>query len=165
MAKKDANAKAKEGGGGLIGFLLATVLALAVGAGFGFFLDGHLKGGAKAEPPPVAEKKPEAGKPTPVVSPSAKLITLVPVVTNLAEPKDAWIRVEASMLVEGEVIGMDILAARLAEDFVAYLRTVTLSQFEGASGFQNLRDDLVDRAAIRDKERIKDVIIHSVVIE
>lgn len=167
MAKKSAEAVSKGGGGGLIGFLLATLIALAVGAGFGFFLDGHLKsGGPKVEQASEAEtKKPAAAKPAPVVSATAKLVPLVPVVANLAEPKDAWIRVEASILVDGEIVGIDVLAARLAEDFVAYLRTATLSQFEGASGFQNLRDDLVDRAAIRDQQIIKDVIIHGVVIE
>lgn len=166
MAKKTAEAVSKGGGGGLIGFLLATLIAVAVGAGFGFFLDSHLKSSAKVQPAPEAETaKPAAAKPAPVVSPTAKLVPLVPVVANLAEPKDAWIRVEASILVDGEIVGIELLAARLAEDFVAYLRTTTLSQFEGASGFQNLRDDLVDRAAIRDQQIIKDVIIHGVVIE
>lgn len=166
MAKKTAEAVSKGGGGGLIGFLLATLIAVAVGAGFGFFLDSHLKSSAKVQPAPEAETaKPAAAKPAPVVSPTAKLVPLVPVVANLAEPKDAWIRVEASILVDGEIVGIEVLAARLAEDFVAYLRTTTLSQFEGASGFQNLRDDLVDRAAIRDQQIIKDVIIHGVVIE
>ena len=166
MAKKTAEAVSKGGGGGLIGFLLATLIAVAVGAGFGFFLDSHLKSSAKVQPAPEAETaKPAAAKPAPVVSPTAKLVPLVPVVANLAEPKDAWIRVEASILVDGEIVGIEVLAARLAEDFVAYLRTTTLSQFEGASGFENLRDDLVDRAAIRDQQIIKDVIIHGVVIE
>jgi flagellar protein FliL len=163
VAKKDA----KEGGkgGGLVGFLIATVLALGVGAGFGFFLDGHLKGGvvAQAAPEPATLQKSE--KPKVAVSPTAKLVAMAPMVVNLAEPQDVWIRIEASMLVEGEAPDADVLAAQLAEDFVAYLRTATLAQFEGPSGFENLREDLMDRATIRDKERIKDVIIHGVVIE
>ncbi|WP_439542333.1 flagellar basal body-associated FliL family protein [Hyphomicrobium sp.] len=163
MAKKTAPAGGKGGGGGIVGFLLATVMALAVGGGFGFFLDGHLKGAAPVEEVKDAAAKDE--KPKPAVSASAKLISMAPMVVNLAEPKDAWIRIEASMLIEGGTEGADVLAAQLGEDFVAYLRTATLVQFEGPSGFQNLREDLMDRATIRDKARIKDVIIHGVVIE
>jgi flagellar FliL protein len=92
-------------------------------------------------------------------------VELAPIVANLAEPKDAWIRIEASILVDNSLQGADAVAAELAEDVVAYLRTTTLSQFEGASGFQNLREDLKDRAMIRDRDRIKDLVIHGVVIE
>ncbi len=69
------------------------------------------------------------------------------------------------MLVEDMLQGADTLGAQLAEDIVAYLRTTSLAQFEGASGFQNLREDFMDRAMIRDHEHIKDVIIHGVVVE
>jgi flagellar FliL protein len=163
--KKTAAADSKGGGGGLVGFLLATVMALCVGGGFGFFLDGHLKSGASGTDVKEAAEPDKTEKPKPVVSATAKLIAMAPMVVNLAEPKDAWIRIEASMLIDGEVEGADVLAAQLGEDFVAYLRTATLGQFEGPSGFQNLREDLLDRATIRDKARIKDVIIHGVVIE
>src|SRR5690349_20835704 len=125
-------------------------MALVVGGGFGFFLDGHLKGAAPVEEVQDAASTNEE-KPKPVVSASAKLISMAPLVVNLSEPKDAWIRIEASMLIEGETEGADVLAAQLGEDFVAYLRTATLVQFEGPSGFQNLREDLMDRATIRDK--------------
>jgi flagellar protein FliL len=165
VAKKTASAGGKGGRGGLVGFLLATVMALCVGGGFGFFLDGHLKSGAPDKDGKEAAEPEKAEKPKPVVSATAKLIGMAPLVVNLAEPKDAWIRIEASMLIDGSADGADVLAAQLGEDFVAYLRTATLGQFEGPSGFQNLREDLMDRATIRDKARIKDVIIHGVVIE
>lgn len=165
MAKQGADGEKKGGGGGLIGFLLATVLALGIGSVFGIFLDDHLRSATKVEEP-KAEKPAEKGdKPKVVISPTAKLVEMTPVVVNLAEPKDTWIRIEASMLLDGEAEGSDALAALVAEDFVAYLRTATLKQFEGPSGFQNLREDLLDRAMIRDGSRIKDVIIHGVVIE
>lgn len=160
MAGSDAKAGGK--GGGLIGFVVVTLLALGFGAGFGMFLaaeprvtEVESKGKDKK-----AEKAPE-----PTVPSDAKLIEMTPIVANLAEPKDTWIRIEASMLVAGMEIGQDVLAAQLAEDLVAYLRTATLSQFEGPSGFQNLREDFKDRATIRDREHIKDVIIHGVVVE
>lgn len=165
MAKSDAKGDGKGGGGGLIGIIVVTLLALGFGAGFGFFLDGKLKSAAEANAKQKA-KEPEAPEPVKSSVPStAKLVTMTPIVANLAEPKDAWIRIEASLLMDDMPQGAETLAAQLAEDLVAYLRTATLAQFEGPSGFQNLREDFIDRATIRDRTHIKDVIIHGVVIE
>lgn len=163
MAKNDASA-GKKGKGGLVGLILVTLLALGFGAGFGFFLDGQMKGTADKAPAKVEEPPVKVGAKA-TLGPSAKLVAMAPIVANLAEPKDAWIRIEASILVEGLDAGGDVLAAQLAEDFVAYLRTATLVQFQGPSGFQNLREDFKDRATIRDREHIKDVVIHGVIIE
>lgn len=155
---------ATKGGGGLIGFVVVTLLALGFGAAFGMLVNTppatvDAEAGAK-------DKEATAAKHAePAVTSDSKLIQLTPIVVNLAEPRDAWIRIEASMLVEGMMQGADVLAAQLAEDLVAYLRTASLSQFEGPSGFQNLREDFLDRAAIRDREHIKDVIIHGIVVE
>jgi flagellar FliL protein len=74
-------------------------------------------------------------------------------------------RVEASILVEGAPEGVDVLSRQVSEDIVAYLKTASLAQFEGASGFQNLREDLMDRARVRGGEHIKDLIIHGIVVE
>lgn len=163
MAGVDAQDEGK--GGGLIGLAVVTFIALGFGAGFGLFLASEPKAvEADTEAEPAAGKA-EKGRPAPSVSPDAQLVAMPPLVVNLAEPRDAWIRIEASLLVDGMKQGGHILAAQLAEDFVAYLRTATLSQFEGPSGFQNLREDFIDRAMIRDREHIKDVIIHGVVVE
>lgn len=164
MAVSDA--QGGNGGGGLIGFVIVSVIALGLGAGFGMFLgnvpkDDAVKVAGKEKAPPV--EKPMAPK----GYPDAKLVEMAPIVANLGGPGDSWIRIEASILVQGldEGEGAIALAAQLAEDFAAYLKTATLSQFEGPSGFQNLREDFLDRATIRDREHIKDVIIHGVVVE
>lgn len=165
MARKDAKSEGK-GGGGLVGLIVVTVIALACGAGFGFYIDAQLKGRAVAK---AVDETEEAGRAVeaavPTISPSAQLVALAPIITNLAAPESVWMRVEASILVEDAPPGASALAAQLAEDMVAYLRTTTLAQFKGPSGFQNLREDFKDRAAIRDPLRIKDVIIHGVVVE
>lgn len=164
MAKAEEKGKG-GGGGGIIGLIVVTVLALGFGAGFGFFLHGQTQGaGEKA--PVAAEPAAEAHKEAkPAVPASAKLVAMAPIVANLAEPRDVWIRIEAAVLVDGMEQGADALVAEVAEDFAAYLRTATLNQFEGPSGFQNLREDFLDRARIRDPEHIKDVIVHGVVME
>lgn len=154
---------AKGGGGGLIGFVIVTVLALALGGGFGMFMDS-MPATAEADSHKEQSAKDEHAEAAPLLS-GSKVVPLTPIVVNLGAPANSWIRIEASVLVGGMVEGSDALAAQVAEDFVAYLRTATLDQFEGPSGFQNLREDLLDRATIRDHEYIKDVIIHGVVVE
>ena len=161
-----ADTSGEKGGGVLIGLVVVTLLALGFGAGFGMLLDTastsvvEPKQDSKQKP----DKKAEKGPPPSALT-TGKLATMTPIVADLAEPQGTWIRIEASMVVEGMETGTEVLAAQLAEDFVAYLRTASLSQFEGPSGFQNLREDLIDRATIRDREHIKDVIIHGVVVE
>ena len=43
----------------------------------------------------------------------------------------------------------EAVAAEIAGDELAYLHTATLSQIEGPVGFQNVRQDLNERAVIR----------------
>lgn len=160
-----AGRESKDGGkgGGLVGVVMVTLVALGFGAGFGLFMAGEPDAKAKAEQ--VGADDAVTAKREPAMSPTATLVAMTPVLVNLAEPSDAWIRIEASLLVDGMAQGADVLAAQLAQDFVAYLRTASLAQFEGPSGFQSLREDLLDRATIRDRTHIKDVIIHGVVVE
>ncbi|HYD15316.1 MAG TPA: flagellar basal body-associated FliL family protein [Hyphomicrobium sp.] len=158
---KEPKAGTSKGGGGIVGIILVTLLAVGAGAGFGFFLHGQRAGVGEAEAKPAEEKK--VSKPT--MSSSASVVMMNPIVVNLAEPANTWVRIEASILLENMPSGGDALAAQLSEDLTAYLRTATLRQFEGPSGFQNMREDFLDRASIRDREHIKDVIIHGVVIE
>jgi len=161
-----ASVDAQEGGkaGSLVGFAIVTVVALGFGAGFGMLISDEptaVQVESDVETPSAKARNKAAA----AVPATSRLVALPPLVVNLAQPRDTWIRIEASLLVDQKVEGADVLAARLAEDFVAYLRTASLSQFEGPSGFQNLREDLVDRAMIRGREHIKDVIIHGVVVE
>lgn len=161
-----ASVDAQDGGkaGGLIGFVIVTIVALGFGAGFGLFISDEPKTIQTESDAETAGAKARS-KAAAVVPATSRLVALPPLVVNLAAPRNTWIRIEASLLVDEKAEGADVLAARLAEDFVAYLRTASLSQFEGPSGFQNLREDLVDRAMIRGREHIKDVIVHGVVVE
>ena len=58
-----------------------------------------------------------------------------------------------------------MLVAQIAEDIIAFLRTVTLVQIQGASGFQHLREDLNDRVRVRSGGKIRDLVIQSMIIE
>ena len=45
------------------------------------------------------------------------------------------------------------------------MRTVKLHQIEGASGFQHLKADLEERAAIRSDGHVKQVLIRTLLFE
>lgn len=162
MAKDDKGKGKSGGGGGIIGLLLVTLLAAGGGAGFGFFLHGKMQTEAANKPVEAPKEATPAAPAVPVIS---KLVEMEPIVANLAEPTDAWMRIEATVLIEGMPEGADALASKVREDIAAYLKTTRLSQFEGPSGFINLREDLLDRAKVRDAKHVKDVIIHGVVVE
>ncbi len=57
------------------------------------------------------------------------------------------------------------LSAQIVEDIVAFLRTVSLSQIQGASGFQHLREDLNDRVRVRSGGKVRDLVVQSMIIE
>jgi flagellar FliL protein len=141
--------------------LLLTIVAAGLGGGLGIQL-------AKQVENAVREK--DSAEEKPVVRPSytgpTHLKALAPIVTNLAEPHDTWIRLEASIIFDDEAIAADeVLAGQISEDILAYLRTVTLSQIEGPSGMQHLREDLVERARIRSEGRVKELVIQTLVVQ
>jgi flagellar FliL protein len=140
--------------------VLLTLLAAGTGGVLGIQLVGTVQEAVKARS--AAEEQPAEpryGGPT-------HLKPLAPIVTNVAEPSNAWVRVEASIVFEEEAVATDdVLAAEITEDLLAFLRTVSLAQIAGASGMQHLREDLSERARIRSQGRVKELVIQSLVIE
>ncbi len=99
-------------------------------------------------------------------SPSTRLQRLEPLVTNLATPPSTWIRVQATLLLEDEPeTDVSVLRKRIEDDFLSFLRTLTLAHLEGGVGLQHLREDLNERAKVRSKGKVREVILESVVIQ
>jgi flagellar FliL protein len=91
---------------------------------------------------------------------------LRPVIANLASPAGAWIRLEGSLLLnEEDAKEADILAAKTGEDILGFLRTVSLAQIEGASGYLHLREDLSDLVKFRSDGKVREFILQSMVVE
>lgn len=85
------------------------------------------------------------------------------ITTNLADPTDVWARMELA-LVFNETPD-PVLAERIHQDFLAYLRTVKARQIAGASGFQHLKTDLEERARIRSDGRVKQILVRTLLFE
>jgi flagellar FliL protein len=146
----------------MVGILIVTLLAAGGGAGFGFYLSDFLK---KEEPPKKTAQAAKKDEEKPNPAKGTRLVEMTPIIANLAEPKSSWIRIEASLVIDRELEEVQALIGKISEDITGYLKTTTLVQFEGGSGFQNLREDLNERARLRGGKDVKEVIIHGVVVE
>lgn len=146
---------------GLVGALVPViVLTLAAGGG------GALVGRQIVSTTRAAEEKApaEAGKAAPA-QPLRALKELTPVVTNLAAPEGAWIRLQTALVFDKtDAPAMDALAPKVGEDVLAFVRTLTLEQIQGASGLEALRDDLNERARLRSDGKVRELLIEMLVV-
>jgi flagellar protein FliL len=142
-------------------FALLTLVAAGSGTLLGLHLVGSVEDAVKNKPAQEQAPLPEARYAT-----GTSLLKVPPVIANLAAPQDVWVRVEASIVVAGEEIqSPDVLAGEIAEDILAYLRTVSLEQIEGPSGLLHLKEDLNDRVAIRSDDQVRELIIETLVVQ
>lgn len=181
MAKASSAATTAEGAPAKTGpsfIVQIAVLLVLTGAavGAGWFSGGKLRSEsgsaepAAESPAPAAgghgaeaegHGKPEAGKEEDGAS--KLLVDLAPITTNLAAPSETWIRLEASVVLDKPAEPVVIEAVH--QDLVAFLRTLKMHQIEGASGFQHLKADLEERAAIRSGGHVKNVLIRTLLFE
>jgi flagellar FliL protein len=152
------------GGMSTITFILVLVGLTVAAGGLGFV--GGLQILASAEQSLLSKAKDGQGAAEVADTKAANLKVLAPIVTNLSDGRDAWIRLESSLLFRDEIPpDADALATKIGEDIVAFLRTVSLKQIEGASGFQHLSEDLNDRVRVRSKGRVQELIIQGLIVE
>jgi flagellar FliL protein len=146
----------------VLGFMLLTFLAVGCGA----VLASHLLNETRQQfAETERESRRSAGDLPPYVH-NARLRELEPIVTNLAAPKDKWIRLQSSLILgEGIPEDIDILTSRIEEDIVTYLRTLKLAHIEGPVGLQHLREDLNERARLRSDGAVREVVLESLVIQ
>ena len=90
---------------------------------------------------------------------------LAPIVTNFGNPPDfssgcrrrsflSRIRPESAALI-----------TKIGDDVVAYLRTVSIAEIQGPTGFQFLREDLKKRAIQLGGGKVRDFLLTNFVVE
>ena len=153
-----SDAESKQKGRGVLGTVIASVLALALGG-------AHGAASAIWFPTWFAKDK------TDEQSPAEKTVALVvrdlaPVVTNLAGPPDVWIRLEGGVVIDAAAAKQaDVLMTQISGDILAFLRTVSLTQLQGANGLAFLREDLNERARQRSGGAVREIILHTLVAQ
>ncbi|MGP9813371.1 flagellar basal body-associated FliL family protein [Rhodopseudomonas sp. NSM] len=145
---------------------VAVVLVLtAVSMGAGVLSGLHLLSSFQR----IADSKKEVKEPAvspAAFGPNARLHKVSPIVTNLASPPGVWVRLEASVVTDQlNAEEASVVVAKIGEDALAYLRTISPEQIEGARGLQYLREDLNERAAIRSGGKVRELIIETLVVQ
>ena len=59
----------------------------------------------------------------------------------------------------------EIMAAEIATDELAYLRTIALTQLQGPIGLENIRQDLTDRAVVRSGGKVTELVLRTLVVQ
>jgi flagellar protein FliL len=156
----------KKKSGSVLQWLLVTVVMSLVSVGAGGFLGLQLVSQIKDTGQAAAAKESKVEAAPPKYGGGMGIVNLPPVVTNLADPPDAWVRLQAAIVFDTKAVPLpDVLAAQIAEDYLGFLKTLTVAQIGGASGLQHLREDLSERASIRSEGRIRELIIQSLVVQ
>jgi flagellar FliL protein len=94
------------------------------------------------------------------------LVDMPPIVTNIASPPDSWVRLEGSILFDPKTLkNPEVVAAEIATDELAYLRTVSVSELQGPIGLENIRPDLRDRALVRSGGKVTDLLLKTLVLQ
>jgi len=145
----------------IVGLLVLTVL----GGGGGWVLGTMVAPRIKAATAAVqaTAKAGGEGKQTDAAAQANGIIALDPITTNLAYPSQSWIRLELALVFKGAPDAQ--LAQAIHQDILAYVRTVSLQQIEGARGLQYLRDDIQERVDLRSEGRVSKVMFRTFVIE
>jgi flagellar protein FliL len=183
MAEKKPKPQDKDPGkekGGMtmaqnaIGFVVAGVIAGGVGAGIGMMS----KPAEHAPPPKEGAKSGERKEEVLAAVVQMGSLDVPPAVTNLASPKEVWVRIEGAILFEGKTLPRgdamfegktlprgDALAAEISADILAFLRTQTLEQIQGVTGLEHLRSDINERVQTRSQGAVKKFIIKALVVQ
>lgn len=137
-----------------------TVVAVAIGWLAGLYLSGTMPSAGKAAQAPAVK----ASETTLAEAAEALgVIHLEPVTTNLAGPGDTWVRLELALVFADKPD--PVVAQTVQQDILAYLRTVKFHQVEGPSGFQHLKSDIEERAAIRSEGKVRNVLFRTLLFE
>ena len=145
----------------IVGLLVLTVL----GGGGGWLLGTVVAPKIKTATAAVQATAQAAGngKQAAAAAQANGVIALDPITANLAYPSQNWIRLELALVFKGQPDAQ--LAQSIHQDIMAYIRTVSLQQIEGARGLQYLRDDIQERVDLRSEGRVSKVMFRTFVIE
>ena len=171
--------------GGLKHILLASVGVSLLGTLFGFLIAAVLlsvdvastalkhqtKAGnpaAKDEHSPSAATAAEGPSVLPEEKPIGAygVVPMQPIVTNLADSTDVWVRLEASVLIDKESQeSAELLSARLSQNILAYMRTLKMSDIQGSGAMQAISQDLNEVVATVSSGQARGILISGLVFE
>ena len=94
------------------------------------------------------------------------VVRLQPVVTNLSGSEDIWVRFEGSMLFDSKSEeNPDLLATKLAQHVLAYLRTLKLTDLQGNGAVNAIVEDLNEIATTVTAGQAQGILVSGLVFE
>jgi flagellar protein FliL len=157
-----------------IAAFISVVLVVLLGLLTGFLSTLYFDPGQPPSKAETSSSEPNQGR-TSTEAPDGEhpprsahaVLTLPPMVTNLAEPATAWIRLEASvtLVTELESSELNILAPKLSDSILAYLRTVRLADVDEPTELQFLAEDLQQITELTSSGAAQDILLTSLVVE
>lgn len=161
---KDKQKDEAAGGAGTAGFLISILLAILIGLGGGAAF-GYLGGvGDPASPAKAAAA--ESSAPSAGRFPNDALEIQVPaiIVQLKGEPKTN-VRLDLSIIAAHGTAKSGTLKSEIREDVIAFLEGLNVADIQGVRGFQNLREQLDDRAKIRGRGAVLGLLIGGLILE
>jgi flagellar protein FliL len=152
--------------GGLAGLVVALLVTTAVGGGAGAVFGLTQVGDLMALATKRANEAPKTDETALAWDKSTGVAKLDPVITNLASPPGARVRVDGAIVFDVEKVeDVERMKAVVGEDILAFMRTVSMGELVGASAFNHLRDDLNERARAVSAGTVRELMIEGLVLQ
>jgi flagellar FliL protein len=152
----------KRSGGFILAVLGVTILGAAGGATVGMMQVNSI----------LAEAHKRANEPPTVVETalawdeSTGVARLEPVIANLAQPAGTWVRLDTAIVFDREKVDdLERMKSLLSQDILTFLRTVSIGDIAGPSGFGHLRDDLNERVRHASRGVVSELMIEAMVLQ
>ncbi|MBJ7535951.1 flagellar basal body-associated FliL family protein [Rhodomicrobium vannielii ATCC 17100] len=136
----------------LLGALAGALVAAASGFAFGFLEPGALQPAQSVTPNQTVTARNEVR-------------VLAPIIANLANGSDLSVRLEAAVVLKPDVADAAEICAKISDDLVTFLKTVSIREIEGPTGFQLLKNDLRTRASRIGNGTTLDLLILTFVVQ
>ncbi|HVZ04385.1 flagellar basal body-associated FliL family protein [Hyphomicrobium sp.] len=143
--------------------VVAVLLGIGGGATFGYFAIPSTPALPAKEAPPTATST--AGVTDGRFPSDALEIAIPSIIVDLKGEPRSRVRLDLSIVAVHGTTRTGVLKDEVREDIIAFLKGLTVADIQGVRGFQNLREQLNDRAKIRGRGSILGVLIGGFVIE
>jgi hypothetical protein len=159
-------------------FLLAAVGTSLLGVPLGFFTADIVEPAAPETPgmsPVPADVNPASNLPaqeaasnaTEILPPVAvELVLLPPIITNISDPPKVWVRLEGQLLFDKN--GHDdaaVTSAEMAQHVLTYLRTLKLTDIQGAGAIQAISQDINEIVRSSSDGEVQGLLLSGLVFE
>jgi flagellar protein FliL len=148
----------------LLGWILPLLGLTVAAVGGGALIGTQILSAVRAVPASDAQAQNAPAGSTAIGTSAVK--ELAPIVTNLSSPDGAFVRLQTAIVYDrSQSQQIDVVAAKIGDDILAFVKTLTVAQLQGASGLQHLREDLNERAALRSDGRVRELMIEMLVVQ